>query len=144
MLILVRSAAVQPEPLMIQIFIFKNWWGDMWRQCREDFHGCPSVCARIIWEVLLRFTVNRVIRTTTIKRSTLPSSCVTIHWPVPCVSISIVLSMRTHHRVVLLKLPLNRVNTHNNNKRSTPVSSCYTLTRPLCVHVCKHYISPHL
>ena len=76
-------------------FVYR--WGDMWRQCREDFHSCPSVCAHIIREGLLKFTVNRVIRTTGIKRSTLASSCVTIHWPIPCVCISILLSIHTHH-----------------------------------------------
>ena len=54
-----------------------------------------KICARIIREVLLKFTVNRGIRTN-----------IKIH---PC------FIMRN-----------------------------YTLTRPLCVHVYKHYMSPHL
>ena len=78
-------------------------WGDMWRQCCEDFHGCHSVCAHIIREVLFKFTVNRVIHTTAIKRSTLVSSCVTINWPIPCVCVSSVLSM--HHWGHAFKTP---------------------------------------
>ena len=81
------------------------WWGDMWCQCREDFHGCLSVCARIISEVLLKSRVNRVIRTTTIQRPTLGSSCMTIHSPVCCVYISIVLSMRTPPQGCAFKTP---------------------------------------